>query len=92
MWCSQEHTTREKSVSLNTLPRSAFHLNFDNATAVEYGIIRSELERKGVPIGPLDLLIAAHTKSLNYTLVSNNEREFNRIEGLKIEDKVISRR
>lgn len=48
--------------------------NFDYPAAVEYGLIRSDLERKGMPIGPLDTLIAAHAKSLNFTLVTNNER------------------
>ncbi|HEY9047733.1 MAG TPA: type II toxin-antitoxin system VapC family toxin [Ohtaekwangia sp.] len=61
-------------------------LNFDFAATLEYGIIRSELERKGTPIGPLDLLIAAHAKSLGHTLVTNNEKEFSRIDGLHIEN------
>jgi tRNA(fMet)-specific endonuclease VapC len=52
----------------------------------EYGKIRSSLEKKGTPIGPLDTLIAAHAKSLNYTLVTNNEREFRRIESLDVEN------
>jgi tRNA(fMet)-specific endonuclease VapC len=52
----------------------------------EYGKIRSSLEKKGIPIGPLDTLIAAHAKSLNYTLVTNNEREFRRIESLQVEN------
>ncbi len=53
--------------------------DFDYNTAIQYGIIRTELEKKGTPIGPLDTLIAAHAKSLDYTLVTNNEKEFNRI-------------
>ena len=61
-------------------------LSFDFNATIEYGMIRSNLEKKGIPIGPLDLLIAAHAKSLNYTLVTNNEKEFSRIEGLKIEN------
>jgi len=61
-------------------------LPFDYNATVEYGIIRADLERKGTPIGPLDTLIAAHAKSLNYTLVTNNENEFSRIKGLQIEN------
>jgi tRNA(fMet)-specific endonuclease VapC len=61
-------------------------LSFDYDAAVEYGIIRSELEAKGTPIGPLDTLIAAHAKSLNYILVTNNEREFTRVSRLQIEN------
>jgi tRNA(fMet)-specific endonuclease VapC len=60
--------------------------NFDYNATIEYGIIRSSLEKKGTPIGPLDTLIAAHAKSLNYSLVTNNEREFQRVEGLEVEN------
>ena len=61
-------------------------LSFDYNATVEYGIIRSDLEAKGTPIGPLDTLIAAHAKSLNYILVTNNEKEFNRVSGLQFEN------
>ncbi len=59
---------------------------FDEPASVEYGIVRGNLESKGTPIGPLDSLIAAHAKSLNITLVTNNSREFGRVEGLSIEN------
>ena len=58
---------------------------FDDA-AVEYGRIRADLRRKGTPIGANDLMIAAHAKSLGMTLVTNNTREFSRVEGLMLED------
>jgi len=61
-------------------------INFDTQATFEYGNIRSDLERKGIPIGPLDTLIAAHAKSQSMTLVTNNVREFNRIEGLVLEN------
>ncbi len=61
-------------------------LNFDYEASTEYGIIRADLEMKGIPIGPLDMLIAAHAKSLNYTLVTNNVREFSRVQGLLVEN------
>jgi tRNA(fMet)-specific endonuclease VapC len=51
-----------------------------------YGRIRAELEAEGTPIGPLDLMIAAHAAALKATLVSNNTREFRRIRGLRCED------
>jgi tRNA(fMet)-specific endonuclease VapC len=54
--------------------------------ANHYGHIRKILEQKGTPIGPLDLLIAAHALSLKLTLVTNNTREFRRVEGLLVED------
>ena len=59
---------------------------FDELAAYEYGKVRSALELNGTPIGPLDTQIAAHAKSLNMTLVTNNTREFKRVEGLIIED------
>lgn len=45
-----------------------------------------ELERKGTPIGPYDMLIAAHALSLDLTLVTANIREFSRVDGLKVEN------
>ena len=57
---------------------------FDDAAADEYGEIRAGLERKGTPIGSLDMLIAAHARSLGCTLVTNNTKEFCRVEGLKL--------
>lgn len=59
---------------------------FDISAAREYGRIRSDLMKKGTLIGPNDLLIAAHAKALGLTLVTNNVREFERVEGLKIEN------
>jgi tRNA(fMet)-specific endonuclease VapC len=59
---------------------------FDYNCAIEYGYIRSDLEKKGALIGPLDMLIAAHAKSLGHILVTNNEKEFKRVEGLQIEN------
>lgn len=61
-------------------------IDFGTTATTEYGKIRAELERKGTPIGPLDMLIAAHAKSLNLILVTNNAKEFERIVGLKIEN------
>ncbi len=54
--------------------------------ASQYGKIRNALSRLGRPIGPLDLMIAAHALSLDLTLVSNNTREFSRIDDLRIEN------
>ncbi|MCF8332657.1 MAG: type II toxin-antitoxin system VapC family toxin, partial [Bacteroidales bacterium] len=61
-------------------------LDFDYFATIEYGKIRSDLEKIGTPIGPLDTLIAAHAKSQQLTLVTNNEKEFRRIPDLKIEN------
>lgn len=51
-----------------------------------YGKIRSKLEKQGNVIGPLDLLIAAHALSNGLVLITNNEKEFNRIKSLKVEN------
>jgi len=59
-------------------------IDFNMNAAIEYGRIRTNLEKIGTPIGPLDTLIAAHVKSLRLTLVTNNEKEFSRIDGLEI--------
>ena len=59
---------------------------FDVDAAIEYGVIRADLTRKGTLIGANDLLIAAHAKALGLTLVTNSTREFERVEGLKLEN------
>lgn len=69
----------------NTLSRIAI-LPYDDAASQNYSVIRNDLERQGQPIGLADLFIAAHACSLNLTLVTNNTREFSRVEGLKIEN------
>jgi tRNA(fMet)-specific endonuclease VapC len=59
---------------------------YDKSAALAYGDIRCGLEKKGVPIGPMDLLIAAHALGHSWTLVTNNEAEFKRIKGLTVEN------
>lgn len=61
-------------------------VEFDQAAAQIYGVIRSDLEKKGLVIGAMDMLIAAHALSLGVTLVSNNLREFSRIPNLSFEN------
>ncbi len=61
-------------------------LDFDMKAAEEYGRIRADLEKKGTPIGPLDMMIAGHAKSLGYTVVTNNVGKFKRVEGLQYEN------
>jgi len=59
---------------------------FDENAAFEYGNIRADLESCGNTIGSNDLFIAAHAKSLNAVLVTNNVKEFERVENLVIEN------
>jgi tRNA(fMet)-specific endonuclease VapC len=60
-------------------------MSFDAAAGRAYGEIRLQLKRDGLPIGGNDLLIAAHAVSLDLTLVTNNVREFSRVNGLRVE-------
>ncbi|WP_340122469.1 type II toxin-antitoxin system tRNA(fMet)-specific endonuclease VapC [Methylobacter svalbardensis] len=61
-------------------------LPFDTDATSCYGDIRVQLESKGTPIDPLDTLIAAHALSLSATMVTNNAREFECVEGLALEN------
>ena len=63
---------------------------YDDLAAKEYGVIRADLEKKGLIIGSLDILIAAHAKSMELILVTNNESEFKRVKGLLVENWVKS--
>lgn len=58
--------------------------DFDDAAARHYGEIRADLEKRGIAIGPLDLLIGAHVRSLHAVLVTSNVKEFRRVKGLEV--------
>jgi tRNA(fMet)-specific endonuclease VapC len=61
-------------------------LSFSPRAAAHYGQIRAELERRGRPVGPYHMLIAAHARAEGLTIVTNNIREFRRIPGMQIEN------
>ena len=61
-------------------------LSFDDQSAEAYGRLRAELARRGTPIGPNDLLIAAIVLAHDLTLVTHNTTEFSRVPGLHLED------
>jgi tRNA(fMet)-specific endonuclease VapC len=61
-------------------------LPFDNPTFWAYGELRTELERRGTPLGSLDTLIAAHSLSQQATLITNNMREFAKVPGLHVDN------
>ena len=61
-------------------------LPFDTPAEHAYADIRTDLERRGMPISANDMFIAAHALALDATLVTDNEREFARIDGLKVEN------
>ena len=79
------HAKRASS-NLRVLLTKVGVVPFDDAATKRYGALRAHLEGLGVPIGPLDTLIAAHALSLHRILVTNNTREFRRVPGLKVED------
>ena len=60
--------------------------DYSKVSAQSYANIRTDLEKKGMIIGANDLLIASHALSLGAVLVTNNTREFERVEKLVLED------
>ena len=81
---------KRKSKKLEVAVRELLYplekFSFDEDAALAYGEIRTQLEKKGEIIGSYDMLIAAHAQSINAILVTNNTREFQRVQNLKIED------
>ena len=61
-------------------------INLDSSSAIEAATIRAQLEKKGMPIGPYDLLIAGLARSRGMALVTNNTKEFERVVGLHLEN------
>jgi len=60
--------------------------DFDHSAALTYGYVRADLEAKGLPIGAMDTLIAAHALALKITLVTHNTSEFQRVPDLEVDD------
>lgn len=73
-------------VALSMLLANIEILDFDVNAADQYGKVRADLEKRGTPIGPLDIMIAGHALSADCTIVTNNVGEFSRVKGLKIEN------
>ncbi len=76
----------ENHERLDVLTTEIECLDFDLAAALVYGRIRSDLEAEGAPIGPYDMMIAAHALSRELIVVTDNEREFRRVPRLQIEN------
>jgi len=72
--------------TLNDFLRPFHSFAFDDKSAQVYGKTRAELEKNGTPIGPNDLCIASIAMANNLTLITNNLKEFEIINGLKLED------
>jgi len=76
----------KNSINLTNFFAGIDILEFDSGAAIEYGRIRALLRQKGTPIGQMDMLIAAHAKSRDMILVTNNVGEFERVGGLVLEN------
>jgi len=81
---SQYRQRSEDALAKFLLPLNL--INMDRSSAIEAAIIRAQLEKKGMPIGPYDLLIAGLARSLGMTLVTSNTKEFERVVGLHLEN------
>jgi len=81
---SQYRQRSEDALAKFILPLNL--INLDRSSAIEAAIIRAQLEKKGMPIGPYDLLIAGLARSRDMTLVTNNIKEFERVVGLHLEN------
>lgn len=81
---------KEKNiVALRDFMRFLEVVPFDIEAAKEYGIIRAKLEKSGKVIGNNDMMIAASAKVKNMILVTNNICEFERVDGLRLENWVL---
>jgi tRNA(fMet)-specific endonuclease VapC len=76
----------ENMIALQEFISPMIVLDITDQDALFYGKIRADLEKKGKPIGAMDLLIAAIAKSRELVLVTNNLKEFSRIADLKVEN------
>ena len=76
----------ENTIALKQFLQPLSVLDYTNEDAETYGKIRADLEIKGMLIGAMDLLIASQAVSRNLILVTNNENEFKRVKGVKIEN------
>ena len=84
---AEKSQAREKAIAtLSQLESAILVAPLSEAAGQHYGQIRAMLQKTGQPIGNNDLWIAAHARAEGWILVTNNEREFVRIEGLQIEN------
>ena len=78
-----------KRINRSVIEQFVSHLEvvkWDKEAADKYAIIRARLDDSGSPIGAMDMMIASHAASTNAVLVTNNQRHFKKVPGLKIEN------
>lgn len=78
--------TEQNKIALTEFVAPIEVVAYNDLAAARYGKIRASLEKKGQILGSLDMLIAAHALSLDLTVATNNDREFKRVPGLKVEN------
>jgi tRNA(fMet)-specific endonuclease VapC len=76
----------DTTAQLETILNALEVLPFESPADAVYGDLRTRLERTGRPIGGNDLLVAAHALALGYTIVTDNDNEFARVDGLPCEN------
>jgi tRNA(fMet)-specific endonuclease VapC len=83
-----DHSARRRTnhSRIDALIEEIEALDFDLRAAATYGRVRAHLEAGGTPIGPNDMLIAAHALSRGLTVVTDNVVEFRRVKGLRVEN------
>jgi tRNA(fMet)-specific endonuclease VapC len=83
---AQKRTSPRLTAQLEAVLGALDVLPFETPADIAYGRLRASLERSGRPIGGNDLLIAAQAVALGHTIVTDNEREFGRVPGLRWEN------
>jgi len=81
---SQRRNENQVALAQFLVPLKTFE--FDEKAGILFGQIKTTLEKMGKPIGSYDMLIAAHAMALDATLITNNESEFRRVTGLRVEN------
>ncbi len=83
---AKSNNPQKREEQLATLLAQVTVLEFGEREAKASALIRADLEQRGTPIGPIDILIAGSAKAHNLTLVTHNTKEFMRVEGLALKD------
>ena len=83
---SNSSQVKQNRIALNEFLGPVTILDYPGGASFAYGVLRTELKRRGTPIGANDMLIAAHAMYADLILVTNNEKEFKRIKNLSVEN------
>ncbi len=83
---AKSNNPKKREKQLSTLLEQVNTIEFGEREAKASALIRADLEKKGTPIGAMDILIAGCAKAHNLTLVTHNTKEFIRVDGLSLSD------